>query len=161
MEFDGRVTTSQTSIPNRTDGIARRFFFTHDIAKSVRSNWLNGCEFMTTIHIQTFHLRPWLKMKSQIQWPRPNLPLNTHVLRRCKAFRIFQEIEMFRHLNPWIYCFPLLLAQFLGPRSVWKWGSWREYGEFASWMPTIAFEIAKWKTSDPVINSIILSTISG
>ena len=34
MEFDGRMAISQTSIPDRTDAIAQRFFFTRDVAKS-------------------------------------------------------------------------------------------------------------------------------
>ena len=34
MDFDGRVVTSQTSIFDRTDVIAWRFFFTRNVAKS-------------------------------------------------------------------------------------------------------------------------------
>ena len=33
MDFSGRVVTSQASIPNRTNMIARRFFFKRDVEK--------------------------------------------------------------------------------------------------------------------------------
>ena len=41
-------------------------------------HWSNECDLMGTIHIQDFYLSTWLKMKSQIQWPRPNLHIKSN-----------------------------------------------------------------------------------
>ena len=112
-----------SDVDSQSDGRDRAMLLLHSRRGKI---WvfhlqLNGRDLMTTIHIQVFHLSHWLKMKSQIQRPRPNLPINTHVLRRFKPLRGVSSIELFRHLNPSISCFLHLLDQFPHPRSVWKW----------------------------------------
>ena len=85
---------------------------------------------MATIHIQVFDLSCWLKIKSQIQWPHPNLLINTHVLRWCKPFNDVSSKKILKHLNPWISWFPHLLDQFRRLRSVWKWDFVKSIGRY-------------------------------